>query len=235
MPKFSLDINGIGKGAAEERKSWAGGLPPTGSYDGVLEILSLGTISQKAKKPENRGKPVLKIGVKLVNTPGGEYDGYIAWSRQNLLEGSEPYVNQFLHSLTNGTQTEKDEIERAFYGDGLIVSENRQHIVRIGDWKIESPKGKLPIKVAVRKRNNFNEETKQTTEISEIESFLMGGNASARRGGSAPETIVEEETSSIDLDDEDENETGYDPDSQDEADSEGDAIDADEMFEDSTA
>lgn len=234
MPKFSLDINGVGKGAAEERQSWAGELPPTGSYDGILEILSMGRISDKAKKPENRGKPVMKIGVKLVNTPEKKYDGFIAWSRQNLLEGSEPYVNQFLHALTNGTQEEKTEIEKAFYGDELIISEGRKHIERIGRWIINSPKGKLPIKVSVKKSSDYIEAQQKSVEKSEIESFLMGGNASrAFNGTTGTQTVVHEAATAIELDDEDEEEgTAYDPASQEDSDSDGQVVSSDQMFED---
>lgn len=229
MPKFSLDINGVGKGAAEERKSWAGEIPPTGTYDGILEIATLGRISERAKNPANRGKPVLKIGVKLVNTPEGKYDGFIAWARQNLIEGSEAYVNQFLHSLTNGSDAETLEIEKAFYGDELVISEDRKHVERIGRWIINSPKGTLPIKVAIKRDTSYNEETKKSSEYAEIESFLMGGGASRKMNNvTEAERVVVEETTAIALDDEDEDEgTVY----QEASDSDGDAVDADEMFE----
>ena len=49
MPKFSMDINGVDVDAAEERHAWAGELPPNGSYEGILKIVSIGNISQTAK------------------------------------------------------------------------------------------------------------------------------------------------------------------------------------------
>lgn len=200
MPKFSLDINGVGAGAAEGRAGWSGELPPTGAYNGRLKIVSVGAISQAAKNPANRGKPKFNIGVELCDTQDGKYDGFMAWGSLNLIDSGVPYINQFLHALTDGSDKSISAIENAFYKDGPIVDDRQQHVVKIGTLKIDSPNGDLPIKVSIKKSSYFNPETKQTSESSRIESFLMGGGNAKPTAASKPETVVEEEED-IDVDD----------------------------------
>lgn len=198
MPKFSLDINGVGAGAAEGRAGWSGELPPTGAYTGKLKIVSLGQISQAAKNPANRGKPKFNVGVELTGTPDGKYDGFMAWGSLNLIESGVPYVNQFLHALTDGSEKSITAIEKAFYEAGPIVDDRQQHILKIGNLKIDSPNGELPIKVSIKKSSYFNPETKQTTESSRIEAFLPGGGTAVKASAaSRPEAIVEEEDDDI--------------------------------------
>lgn len=193
MPKFSLDINGVGAGAAEGRAGWSGELPPTGAYTGKLKIVSVGAISQAAKNPANRGKPKFNIGVELCNTPEGKYDGFMAWGSLNLIDSGVPYINQFLHALTDGSDSSIKSIETAFYNDGPIVDNDQKHVLKIGNLKVESPNGELPIKVSIKKSSYFNPETKQTSESSRIESFLMGGGTAVKATASKAETVVEEE------------------------------------------
>lgn len=204
MPKFSLDINGVGAGAAEGRAGWSGELPPTGAYHGKLKIVSVGAISQTAKNPANRGKPKFNIGVELCNTPDGKYDGFMAWGSLNLIDSGIPYINQFLHALTDGSDKSMQAIEKAFYEAGPIVDDRQQHVLKIGTLKVDSPNGELPIKVSIKKSSYFNPETKMTTESSRIESFLLGGGTAVKATASKPETVVEEEDDVDDIfDDED--------------------------------
>lgn len=199
MPKFSLDINGVGQGAAEGRAGWSGELPPTGAYSGKLKVCSVGAISQAAKNPANRGKPKFNVGVELFDTPEGKYDGFMAWGSLNLIESGVPYVNQFLHALTDGSEKSITAVEKAFYEAGPIVDDRQQHVVKIGAYAVNSPNGELPIRVSIKKSSYFNTETKQTTESSRIEAFLLGGGSAPKSNGTKPETpIAEEET---DLDD----------------------------------
>jgi hypothetical protein len=193
MPKFSLDINGVGAGAAEGRAGWSGELPPTGAYNGKLKIVTVGAISQAAKNPANRGKPKFNVGVELSGTPDGKYDGFMAWGSLNLIDSGVPYINQFLHALTDGSDKSISAIETAFYKEGPIVDDRQQHVVKIGNLKVDSPNGDLPIKVSIKKSSYFNPETKQTTESSRIESFLLGGGTAVKAGSSKPEALVTEE------------------------------------------
>ena len=193
MPKFSLDINGVGAGAAEGRAGWSGELPPTGAYNGKLKIVSVGAISQAAKNPANRGKPKFSVGVELCDTPDGKYDGFMAWGGLNLIESGVPYINQFLHALTDGSDRSITAVEKAFYNDGPVVDNDQKHVLKIGPLLVDSPNGTLPIKVSIKKSSYFNPETKQTTESSRIEAFLMGGGIAVKASGAKPETPVEEE------------------------------------------
>lgn len=199
MPKFSLDINGVGAGAAEGRAGWSGDLPPTGAYTGKLKIVTVGAISQTAKNPSNRGKPKFNVGVELFDTPEGKYDGFMAWGSLNLIDSGVPYINQFLHALTDGSDKSITAMETAFYKDGPIVDDRQQHVLKIGTLKIDSPNGDLPIKVSIKKSSYFNPETKQTSESSRIESFLMGG-GTAKPAAAKAEAVVEEEED-VDVDD----------------------------------
>lgn len=199
MPKFSLDINGVGAGAVEGRAGWAGELPPTGAYTGKLKIVTVGSISQAAKNPANRGKPKFNVGVELLNTPDGKYDGFMAWGSLNLIESGIPYINQFLHAMTDGSDKAITAIEKAFYEAGPVVDNDQKHVLKIGPWAINSPNGELLMKVSIKKSSYFNPETKQTSESSRIESFLMGGGTAVKATAKA-ETVVEEEED-IDVDD----------------------------------
>lgn len=199
MPAFSLDINGVGAGAAEARAGWSGELPPTGAYSGKLKIVSVGAISQAAKNPANRGKPKLSIGVELTDTPDGKFDGFIAWGSLNLIDSGVVYVNQFLHALTDGSDKSIKAIETAFYGNGIVVDNEQKHVTKIGSLSINSPNGELPIKVALKKSSYFNPETKQTTESSRIDGYLMGGGVAVKQAGTtATESVIEEEDDSMD-------------------------------------
>lgn len=205
MPKFSLDINGVGAGAAEGRAGWSGELPPTGAYSGKLKVVSVGAISQAAKNPANRGKPKFNIGVELCDTPDGKYDGFVAWGSLNLIDSGVPYINQFLHALTDGSEKSMTAVEKSFYESGPIVDDRQQHVLKIGSLKVDSPNGELPIKVSIKKSSYFNPETKQTTESSRIESFLLGGGTIVKsKNGSAPEAVIEEEDDDSDIFDDDE-------------------------------
>jgi hypothetical protein len=204
MPKFSLDINGVGAGAAEGRAGWSGDLPPTGAYQGKLKIVTVGAISQAAKNPANRGKPKFNVGVELFDTPEGKYDGFMAWGSLNLIDSGVPYINQFLHALTDGSEKSIAAMETAFYKDGPIVDNDQKHVMKIGSLKVDSPNGDLPIKVSIKKSSYFNPETKQTSESSRIEAFLMGGGTAKLAGGSKTETVVEEEEDMDDIFDDEE-------------------------------
>jgi hypothetical protein len=200
MAKFDLGLKaGLSAGAAEGREQWGGELPPTGSYSGVLKILSMGVIGPNA---QNAGKPKLQIGVELRDTPDKKYDGYLAWGGLNLIESSIPYINQFLISLTDGTDAEFAKIKKAMYDDGPIVDEKKKHVLKIGNWNIASPNGELPIKVSISNKPYFNSATGVTTQSVRIESYLIGG-GSASVGG-AKETVVIADEPELDLlDDED--------------------------------
>lgn len=201
MAKFDLGLKaGLTSGAAESRELWSGELPPTGSYTGIVKILSMGVIGPNA---QNAGKPKMQIGVELRDTPGKKYDGYIAWGNLNLIESSIPYINQFLIALTDGTDAEFAKIKKAMYDDGPIVDERKKHVLKIGNWNIASPNGELPIKISLSNKPYFNNATGATTQQVRIESYLIGGGSvgAGKAASDEPAVIADEPELDI-LDDE---------------------------------
>lgn len=199
MAKFDIGINGVNADVATGREQWGGELPPTGSYEGVLKILSTGVIGETAK---NAGAPKLSVGVELRNTPGGKYDGYLAWGNLNLIESSLPYINQFLLALTDGTDPQFEAIKKAFYVTKPITDERKKHIEKIGKWNVNSPNGELPIKVSISNKPFFNQVTKVTTNQVRIESYLVSDNATSVSSSGPEKPIEEEEENIVDLESE---------------------------------
>lgn len=198
MATFNMDINGIDQGAAEGREAWAGELPPTGTYTGVLQVMSTDITSEDAKNP---GKDKFNIGVALKDTEEGKYDGYLAWGSLTLIEVSIPYINQFLISLTDGSEAAFEQIKRWFYGykdaqgnkvpNQIEVDERQKHVVKIGNYVIGSPEGVLPIKISISNKPFKNRVTDVITQQVRIESFLVGGGSHVQ--GAAPEVAIEDE------------------------------------------
>jgi len=189
MAKFSAGMS-LGKsGVAQGREAWSGELPPTGSYSGILKVLSTGVIGPTA---QNAGKGKLSVGVELVDTPGGKYDGYVAWGNLNLIDSAAPFINQFLFSLTDGSDAQLRSIQQAF--ENNMETDNRnKHIVKIGRWYINSPEGALPIKVSISNKPFNNTVTGITTQQVRIESYLLGGGAGPTLNGSHSADVVAEE------------------------------------------
>lgn len=205
MAKFDIGINGVDRDAAVGREEWDGELPPTGNYEGILKVLTVGVITGKESK--HIGESKLNAGVELRKTEGGKYDGYIAWGNLNLIDESVEFVNQFLLSLTDGSDEEFARIKKAFYVTKPDLDERKKNITDIGPWHIGSPEGKLPIKVALGNRPFYNEKTKTTTDNVRINSFLVSDNAKSTAGGgsgSVTSIVADEEPASVQLEDEDE-------------------------------
>ena len=184
MPKLNLGINTSAVGAAEGYEAWPEDkLPETGSYSGKLKIVQLDRTSEKAKNPN---KLMLKIGVELVDA--GPATGYVAFRNLVLIDSVAPYVNQFLRALTNGSDAEFDKIRKAF-DSGPVVDERQKNILKIGNWKINSPEGELPVKVSIKNRPYDGR------RVAGIESFLLAANPSSSGGGVADddEPVAEED------------------------------------------
>lgn len=198
MPKFSLDINGVSAGAAEGREAWAGEVPPTGTYKGILKVVQIKEISQDAKVEANRGKPKLNIGVELTDCSDPKFNGYLTWNNLNLVDSSIPYINQFLLALTDGSDSQFEAIKKAFYA-GFVTDDRKQHVTAIGKWKINSPEGTIPVLVSCKKRGYKPAGSDETAFVTDISSFLIGaGGAKGVSGATSPaETVVEEEATIV--------------------------------------
>lgn len=184
MPKFNLAINGVGQDIAEGREDWKGPLPPKGSYPAKLRLVK---VKQIKGKTDNR----LQIMV-ILNT-GDEYDGCPVFGGVNLTEQGIPYVNQFLAALTDGSDSQIEAIEKAFYA-GFVVDEKKENVIKIGSKKINSPEGELPIVISLG-HSNWEGQTRP-----KINSFLLpGGNVSANGSGD-DEVPAEEDTDDDDVD-----------------------------------
>lgn len=198
MAKFNIGINGTEQGAAEGREAWAGEAPPTGSYSGVVKIISMDKIGPEA---QNAGGDKMKIGVELraeKDQPDlKKFDGFIAWGNLSLIEASIPFINQFLLALTDGTDEAFEKIKAAFYNNGPTVDERKKHVLKIGAYNVNSPNGELPIKISITNRPFTNTKTGVTRDSVQINSYLLGG-GSVVQNANAPQTGVEEE-STVDL------------------------------------
>lgn len=208
MAKFNLGINGQDQGAAEGREAWSGELPPTGSYEGVVKVMSIGEIGPEA---QNAGATKISVGVELrcseKGSPLSKYDGYIAWGNLNMIEASIPFVNQFLLALTDGSDEQFEKVKGWFYNpDTLIVDERKKHIVRIGQIKIDSPEGETPIKISLTNTPFTNKKTNVTTQQVRIQSYLLGAGGASAAVSSSTEGPMEsevEEEATVDLEPED--------------------------------
>lgn len=200
MPKFNLSLN-MDQGVAEGYESYSGPLPKSGSYPGILKIVQMGKASERAKNP---GAPMLKIGVELTDAEPSEAIGFVAFRNLVLVDSVVPYINQFLRALTDGSDAELAKIQKAFQ-NGIVLDDQQKNVLRIGPWKIGSPEGQIPVKVAVKQRSfsvtvDGKEELRQSCGI---ESFLLSDRPSSSNGG-ADEPVAEEDDddeSVFDLDD----------------------------------
>jgi len=205
MAKVNLGLTVSDAGVAEERQSWAGELPPTGSYKGFVKVLSLGTIGPEAK---NAGKPKLSVGVELradKGSPAQKYDGFIAWGNLNLIESAKPYINQFLMALTDGSDEQFAAIQKAFENN-IETDARKKHIEKIGRWNVNSPNGELPIMVSLSNKPFHNEKTNTTTQQVRVESYLLGGGGTkvATNGSAVNDIPEEEDTFDLEVEDADE-------------------------------
>ena len=106
------------------------------------------------------------------------------------------------------------------------MDERKKHILKIGNYVIDSPNGELPIKVSLTKRPFTNSKTGVTVDQVSINSYLLGGGSSPTGSTGGPEVAVaEDEDSTVDIEPEDQ-EVDVDIDS--EADSEDDVSVADD-------
>jgi hypothetical protein len=205
MPKFDLDINGVDQDAFDGYAIWDGPLPTDGIYDGKLKVAKILVIDADGKNhSKNQGKNRVNIGVELAGNVDSKkpFNGYVAFGGVNLVESGIGFVNQWLRALTDGSEEEFTEIKKAFYEGGIRVDEKKEHITAIGRWKVESPEGELPIKVALKQRSytTTNGDQSVTKSTVDIATFLT------RDGGSSASTVDEEpaaepEDAEVDLDD----------------------------------
>jgi hypothetical protein len=147
------DVDGKGVAPASGT-GYAGPDLVKGSY--VCKI-KRATIGQINKEGENKGKPRISILLEVCGPESAkEYFGHPIWDGLNIIGGSEGFVNAFLHGLTDGSQSAKDAVEKAFWppnGPNAKRETNKAgtkaevHIKKIGKYPIMSPKGEHLVQV----------------------------------------------------------------------------------------
>lgn len=106
-----------------------GPAPKPGLYKGVVKKLLLSKVSEGEKKGEQRIMVICDI-------TEGKFKGAGVTKWLQLTKQGSPWVNQFLHSLTDGSEAQKNGIRKAFkeigYECGDPDSKKRLPIIKIG-------------------------------------------------------------------------------------------------------
>ena len=163
-PPTEYDSNDIDTGGGD----WYDGPPPPpGFYKGKVVKLLLTKVSSGDRAGEQRIMVVCEISE-------GQYKGagVIKWLQ--LTKQGSPWLNQFLHSLTDGSEEQKKAIRKAFKEIGYEV----------GDM---DAKKRLPIVKIGKKTNPIGMETQFVTKMrderAEISRFVIKNGASVEDSG----------------------------------------------------
>ena len=149
MPKLNFGIvDAADVDAASGLSVYKGELPKNGAYTGTLKRVTVGKIGSG----DDKGKNKLSILVEIDDEDYPEYKGAPVWGNLNLTDQGVPYVNQFLESLTDGSDKAKADVKRAFWKTGPIADDTKEHILRIGKINVNSPKGSLKVLITTKLR-----------------------------------------------------------------------------------
>jgi hypothetical protein len=197
MPKLNLNLNVAGQGVAEGYEAWPEDkLPDTGSYTGKLKVCQITKTGPNAAKYPNA--PMLRVGVELTNA--GPATGFVAFRNLLLVDDSVPYVNQFLRSITDGSDAALAKIQKAFENN-TVLDEREVNVLKIGTVKVNSPEGELPIKVSIKRGSYTPKGSTVPVANAQIASFLLREDAeSGSAGGSSAAEEVAAEEADVDLD-----------------------------------
>lgn len=171
MAKMKWDINGKGVPAAEggEFTGYNGPDLPKGSWPAKVKRMEVQKI---VSNTENKGKPRIRVllevqTIHLADETKHKYHGHPVWDGLNIITSSMPFVNAFLHGLTDGSAAANRAIEAAFWDQnkgpdfkriklekGPRAGEVETHITKIGNVSIDSPKGEKMVQVTTRVGKN---------------------------------------------------------------------------------
>ncbi|QSL67822.1 hypothetical protein [Nocardia phage P3.1] len=145
MPKINFGVDGVGK----ELEGYSGKPPKPGIYTGKLKRLEY----TKTKNGQNPGTPMLKAMV-VIDGPKSakEFHGAAVWRNLVIMDSTVGFVNQFLNSLTDGSDTQIKKIQNAFWKENATVVNDEGHITKIGGFKIGSPEGERDVVIQVKNR-----------------------------------------------------------------------------------
>lgn len=196
MPKVNFGIaNAEDVAASQGFEVYKGELPPNGAYEGVLKVVKIGKIGSG----NDKGKSNLMLVVILKDEDYPEFDGCPCFGNLNLTDQGVPYVNQFLESLTDGSDKAKADIKRAFWKVGPVVDDAKEHILKIGRTQVNSPKGEITVLIGT-KVSTYNGNTSV-----KIQQWML---TDGEGNGPAPEAEVVEADEEDVEDAEDEEEDG---------------------------
>lgn len=169
MAKLKWDINGKGAPPKEGGgNNYAGPNLPKNSWPAKVKRLE---VTKIASNTVNKGKPririLLEVQTRQLDDEGKwQYHGAPVWDGLNIIEGSEGYVNAFLHALTDGSDRQKKSIEAVFWDDdkGPDFKKTRNkksneievHITKIGRVAINSPNGETMVQITTRPGQDNN-------------------------------------------------------------------------------
>lgn len=172
MVKAKWDINGKGAAPAEGGfTTYDGPDLPKGSWPAKLKRVVVTKIKSKGA---NQGKPRLQIlfevqTKQLEDKSKHKYHGAPVWDGLNIIEGSEGFVNAFLHALTDGSKAQKNAIESAFWDSdkgpdikrvkvekGPREGQIDTHIIKIGRVKVNSPNGEFWVQITTKAGKDQN-------------------------------------------------------------------------------
>ena len=130
MPKVMKPPTEYDSSATETGADWYDGPPPPPAlYKGVVKKMLLTKVAAGEKKGEQRIMVICEISE-------GKYKGAGVSKWLQLTKQGSPWVNQFLHSLTDGSEEQKKAIRHAFetvgYTVGDMDAKKRLPIVKIG-------------------------------------------------------------------------------------------------------
>ena len=191
MPKINFGIADAADVAASQGFDvYQGELPPNGAYRAQVKVVKVGKIGSG----ENKGKSRLQITAIIDDPDYEEFKGCPAFGNLNLTDQGVPYVNQFLESLTDGTDKAKAAIKTGFWKTGPIVDDAKEHIVRIGKTQVNSPKGELFVIVGT-KQNTY-----QGTTTVRIQQWMLDENGAGGKAEEPVEIVDAPEEEEVDAD-----------------------------------
>ena len=202
MPKINFGVaDAADVAAADGYPVYKGELPPNGAYEAVVKVVKVGKIGSGVDKGKNR----LQIVAILDDPDHPEFNGCPAFDNKNLTDQGVPYVNQFLESLSDGTEKGKAAIRNAFWKTGPIVDDAKEHIKKIGRTNVNSPSGAIRVIVGT-KLNTWQ----GNTSVKVQQWMLADGNSAPVE--EAPEIVEEEDDSVVEVEEtEDEDYDDGDP------------------------
>lgn len=170
--KVKWDINGKGVEPGSGQFGYQGPDLPKGSYVAKVKRVTLSEIKSAGA---NQGRPRLSVllevvggaGSKSIPDTGFKYYSAPVWDGLNIIDSSVPFVNAFLHALSDGTEAGKRKVEHAFWDMDKIVKKVKvekgprsgqidKHLIKFGSFIINSPNGEILVRITTKPDKDLN-------------------------------------------------------------------------------